>query len=71
MEDLSKDPAIKTIERFNIDAVRQNQQTFIYHQIITKYIKCIDAMNEINDLPNNVKGDVKHAKYKLREEDDF
>ena len=39
--------------------------------MITKYIKGIDAMIKINDLPNNIKGDVRQGKYKLKEEDDL
>ena len=71
MKDLLEDPAIATLERFNIATIRQNQRTFPVHVIITKYIKGIDTMNEINDLDNNIKGDVRKGKYKLREEDDL
>ena len=71
MAELLKDPAIETLERFNIGTIRQNQQTFPYHQIITKHLKGIDTMNEVNDLPNNMKADVRQGKYKLREEDDL
>ena len=71
MKELLEDPAIATLERFNIATIRQNQRTFPVHVIITKYIKGIDTRNEINDLDNNIKGDVRKGKYKLREEDDL
>ena len=31
MEEVLKDPAIETFERFNIATIKQNQQTFTHH----------------------------------------
>ena len=71
MKELLDDPAIHTLERFNIATIRQNQRTYPVHVIITKFIKGIDTKNEINDLDNNIKADVRKGKYKLRTDDDL
>ena len=71
MEELLKDPTIETVDRFNISTIIQNQQAFAWHQIIIRYLKGLDTRNEINDLPNNMKGDVRNGKYKLARDNDL
>ena len=46
-EELLTDPAIETLERFNIGTIRQNQREFVQHQIITRILKGQDTKKKL------------------------
>ena len=65
-EELLKDPEIETLELFNVNKIRQNQEEFVMHKIIRNYLEGVDTRDDIKTLPTRIRNDVvKHNKYSM------
>ena len=65
MKELISDDSIKTHNYFDIGKIKINQQENVILNIIMRYISGNDIQNEFDDLPANIKGDIRKNRYKI------
>ena len=67
-EELLKDPEIETLELFNVDKIRQNQEEFVLYKIIRNYLKGVDTRDDIKTIPTRIRNEVvKHNRYSMHD----
>ena len=69
VEELLNDPEMKTLDMFNVDKIRQNQDEFVQYKIIKNFLRGVDTKDDIKTLDTRTRNQViKDKLYSIHDE---